>query len=137
MQRGARFWVRARQAVVISGVVLVVFGTASQGGQQPPTRSRLDSSDVQVLRLRMEAGFRSGWHSHSGWQILMAEEGRGRVQARGGPIEELLPGRPFYAAPGTVHWHGAAPDEYFMQLAFYTGEVTGLEPVSDEDYLGR
>lgn len=120
----------------------IITGTDSQTtGERPKVKMtpepEINSSDVQVLRLRMEAGFRSGWHSHSGWQILMAEEGRGRVQARGGPIEELLPGRPFYAAPGTVHWHGAAPDEYFMQLAFYTGEVTGLEPVSDEDYLGR
>ena len=42
--------------------------------------SRPDSSDIRTLRLRFESGSRSNWHSHSNWQILMAEEGRGRTQ---------------------------------------------------------
>ena len=41
--------------------------------------SRPDSSDIRALRLRFEAGSRSNWHSHANWQILMAEEGRGRT----------------------------------------------------------
>ena len=59
--------------------------------------SRPDSSDIRTLRLRFEPGSRSNWHSHSNWQILMAEEGRGRTQIRGEEIVELVPGRPVHA----------------------------------------
>ncbi len=101
-------------------------------------RSRLDASDMRALRLRFEPGARSSWHSHAGWQIIAAEEGRGRAQVRGGEIVEFVPGgRPIYTGPGVVHWHGAAPDEHLIQLTFISGEATRFEPVSDEDYLGR
>lgn len=99
---------------------------------------RPDSSDIRALRLRFEAGSRSNWHSHSGWQILAAEEGRGRTQARGGEIVEMVPGGdPVYTGPGVVHWHGAAPDQHVVQLTFITGEATWYEPVSEDDYRGR
>src|SRR5262245_16813320 len=38
---------------------------------------RLDSSDIRAIRIRWEAGARSHWHSHGGWQILATEEGHG------------------------------------------------------------
>ena len=99
-------------AIVAAGVLAIfVFGQPSTtaalqsnfvGGE--PTRP--DSSDMRALRLRFEAGVRSNWHSHAGWQILAAEEGRGRTQARGGEIIELVPGgRPVFAPAGLVHWH--------------------------------
>ena len=99
--------------------------------------SRPDSSDIRALRLRFEAGSRSNWHSHATWQILMAEEGRGRTQIRGEEIVELVPGRPVHTGPDVVHWHGAAPDEHVMQLTFVSGQTSRLDAVSDEDYLGR
>lgn len=99
--------------------------------------SRPDSSDIRAVRLRFEAGVRSNWHSHSNWQILMAEDGRGRTQVRGEAMQELTPGNPVYAGPDVVHWHGAAPDSYLVQLTFVSGETTWEEPVSEEDYLGQ
>ena len=99
--------------------------------------SRPDSSDIRALRLRFEAGSRSNWHSHANWQILMAEEGRGRTQIRGEEIVELVPGRPVHTGPDVVHWHAAAPDEHVMQLTFVSGQTSWLDAVSDEDYLGR
>jgi quercetin dioxygenase-like cupin family protein len=102
--------------------------------------SRPDSSDMRALRLRFEAGVRSNWHSHAGWQILAAEEGRGRTQVRGGAIVELLPGGPpNYTAAGVVHWHGASPDEHVIQLTVMGGEsgADWFEPVSEDDYRGR
>ena len=92
--------------------------------------------------LRFEAGVRSNWHSHAGWQILAAEEGRGRTQARGGEIIELVPGgRPVFAPAGLVHWHGASPDEHVVQLTILGGGDGGptswMEPVSEEDYRGQ
>ncbi len=144
--------VRSRVSVLLTIVALGVFVTF-MFGQSPITAaaqshfvggepSRPDSSDIRALRLRFEAGVRSNWHSHAGWQILAAEEGRGRTQPRGGAIQELVPGeRPVYAGPGVVHWHGASPDEYVVQLTFLGagegGATSWFEPVSEDDYRGR
>ena len=75
-------------------------------------------------------------------QILAAEAGRGRTQARGGEIIELVPGgRPVFAPAGLVHWHGASPDEHVVQLTILGGGDGGptswMEPVSEEDYRGQ
>ena len=137
---------RARLALALAASAVVVWLLV---GQQSPTAaaqtnfvggspSRPDSSDIRALRLRFEPGSRSNWHSHSNWQIIAAEEGRGRTQMRGEPLQQMLPGEPpVFAGPGVVHWHGAAPDEYLVQLTFISGQATWHEPVSDDDYLGR
>ena len=58
---------------------------------------------MRALRLRFEAGVRSNWQAHAGWQILAAEKGRGRTQERGGEIIALMPGRrPVFAPAGVV-----------------------------------
>ena len=123
-------------------LVWLVFGqpsnrTAAQSNFVGAPPSRPDSSDIRALRLRFEPGSRSNWHSHSNWQILMAEEGRGRTQIRGEEIVELVPGRPVYTGPNVVHWHGAASDEHLVQLTFVSGETSWGEQVSDNDYLRR
>ena len=100
-----------------------------------PTRP--DASDIRALRLRFEPGARSNWHHHGNFQVIMAEEGRGRTQVRGEPMQQMLPGVAHYAGPGVVHWHGAAPDEHMVQLTIASGQTNWLEPVSDEEYLGQ
>ena len=137
---------RGRLALALAAAAIVVGLVV---GQQSPTAaaqtnfvggapSRPDSEDIRALRLRFEPGSRSNWHSHSNWQIIAAEEGRGRTQVRGEPLQEMLPGEPpVFAGPGVVHWHGAAPDEYVVQLTFISGQATWYEPVSEDDYLGR
>ena len=133
---------------VLLGIVALGLVISILFAQQPPAaaaqpnaaagRTRLDASDMRALRLRFEPGARSSWHSHAGWQIIAAEEGQGRTQVRGGEIIEFVPGgRPIYAGPGVVHWHGATPDEYLVQLTFISGAATSFGPVSEEDYLGR
>ena len=138
---------RTRLRLLLAGVAALVTvwvvldapttTTAQQSNFVGGAPSRPDSSDIRALRLRFEAGSRSNWHSHSNWQILMAEEGRGRTQIRGEEIVELVPGRPVYAGPDVVHWHGASPDEHMVQLTFVSGETSWLEPVSDGDYRGQ
>ena len=128
--------------VTAAAFVWIVVGeqsttTAAQSNFVGGAPSRPDSSDIRALRLRFEPGSRSNWHSHLNWQILMEEEGRGRTQIRGEEIVELVRGRPVYAGPNVVHWHGAAPAEHVVQLTFVSGEVSWLEPVTDDDYLGR
>ena len=139
----ARSGIRLVLAVVTAAAVAGVAvshqpdATAAQSNFVGGDPTRPDSSDIRALRLRFEAGSRSNWHSHSNWQILMAEEGRGRTQIRGQAIQELTPGTPAYAGPGVVHWHGAAPDRYMVQLTFVSGETSWESPVSEDDYLGR
>ena len=139
--------IRTRVNLLLASVATVAFAwivfgqqsttTAAQSNFVGGAPSRPDSSDIRAVRLRFEPGSRSNWHSHSNWQILMAEEGRGRTQVRGEEIIELVPGRPVHAGAGVVHWHGASPDEYVVQLTFISGDATWEGPVSDEDYLGR
>ena len=145
MQKQNRSRVRVLLAIATIAVVAMLVGEQSQitAGQSrfvggDPTRP--DSADMRALRLRFEAGARSNWHSHAGWQIIAAEEGRGRTQVRGDEVIELLPGgSPNYTAPGVVHWHGAAPDEHVVQLTFMGGAsgADWFEPVSDDDYRGK
>jgi quercetin dioxygenase-like cupin family protein len=93
-----------------------------------------------VIRLRFSAGSRSNWHSHSGWgQLLMIEEGRGRHQVRGGPVQEMLPGQPWFTPAGVVHWHGAASDQEALQLTIMQADGASPQekPVTDEEYLGK
>ena len=65
----------------------------------------------------------------------MVDEGRGRVQVRGGPLRELRPGQPILTGGGVVHWHGSAPDESMVILSLRGSEVEWFEPVSDDVYL--
>ena len=148
MQRQAQSRTGVLLAIVAAGVfAIALFGqpaptAAVQSNFVGGEPSRPDSSDMRALRLRFEAGVRSNWHSHGGWQILAAEEGRGRTQVRGGEIVEMVPGgSPVFAAPGVVHWHGASPDEYVVQLTVLGGAgdrpTSWFGPVSDEDYRGQ
>jgi quercetin dioxygenase-like cupin family protein len=137
---------RARMRV-IAGVMTLGVCLGLMVGQRAPAAaqsnfvggdpSRPDATDIRSSRLRFEAGSRSNWHSHGNWQIIMAEEGRGRTQVRGEPLQELVPGTPVHAGPGVVHWHGAAPDQFLVQLTFVSGQTSWQGPVSDADYLGR
>jgi quercetin dioxygenase-like cupin family protein len=143
IQNGSR--VSVLLALVAVGVSAILIAgpssiTAAQSNFVGGDPSRPDSSDIRALRLRFEAGARSNWHSHAGWQIIAAEEGRGRTQVRGENIVELHPGGPpNYTGPGVVHWHGASPDGYVVQLTFMGGAAGAdwFEPVSDADYRGQ
>ena len=95
---------------------------------------RLDSEDVLKARVRLEAGARSSWHSHSWGQLLLVEAGRGRIQLRGQPLREMRPGEPVLTAAGVVHWHGSAPDESMVMLSLRGPDVEWLEPVWDDVY---
>ena len=135
-------------AVSVGPIAQTAASTAGQGRSAPQTitggvRWSEDTSNVRVLRLRFSAGSRSNWHTHAEWgQLLMIEEGRGRHQVRGGPIQEMLPGQPWFTAAGVEHWHGAAPDQEALQLTIMqAGAAPPQEkrggPVTDEEYLGK
>ena len=95
-------------------------------------------ADINTALRRFEPGNKTYWHSHEGGFILFVQEGRARVQTRGGPMRELGPGELDYAPPGVEHWHGAAPNEPLLQLGVvpFGGGIKFLEPVTDAQYAG-
>src|SRR5262245_849143 len=52
-----------------------------------------------------QPGMRSYWHCHTGGQIMMLDDGVGRVQKRGERVRTLHRGDTEYAPPGVEHWH--------------------------------
>ena len=103
-----------------------------QGGE--PVLSQ--APDIKSIRLLFSAGTRTSWHTHSWGDLLMIEEGIGLHQTRGGVIEEILPGKPWFTGSDIEHWHGAHPDIDALQLIIDEGSVDWLDPVTDAQYAG-
>lgn len=98
----------------------------------------LDTEGLRMTRRRFEAGARSAWHRHAGGQLLFVVEGRARTQQRGATLRELRAGDSDYTGPNIEHWHGAAPDTHFIQVAVsFGGDTEWLEKVTDAEYAGR
>ena len=98
----------------------------------------LDASDVRGVRFRYGPGARSYWHTHDGSLVLLVEEGRGRAQVKGQSIREFGPGEPFHLPANVPHWHGASATHGLTWVALSVGRsVTWMEPVSDDEYLGK
>jgi quercetin dioxygenase-like cupin family protein len=93
-----------------------------------------ENSKGQIAHFRFEAGSRTKWHSHSGGQIILVEEGVGLYQEKGGPVMELRAGETRYCPPGVVHWHGAAPDQGGTQFNVSRGDITWLDAVTDQEF---
>ncbi|MEQ1727090.1 MAG: cupin domain-containing protein [Vicinamibacterales bacterium] len=86
-----------------------------------------------------QAGMRSYWHCHAGGQIMMLDEGVGRVQKRGERIRTLRRGETEYAPPGVEHWHGAAHDAsaHYFQTSIGNTATFWMEEVGYDDYMGN
>ena len=86
-----------------------------------------------------QAGMRSYWHCHAGGQIMMLDQGVGRVQKRGERMRTLHRGDTEYAPPGVEHWHGAAADSSALYFQTSIGNTTALwmEEVGYDDYSGN
>jgi len=97
-----------------------------------------DPSRTSGAYVTFEPGARTAWHTHPLGQTLIVTAGSGRVQAWGGPIEEIRPGDVVWIPPGQKHWHGAAPATAMTHIAI-TEQLDGksvdwLEKVSDAQY---
>jgi len=95
-----------------------------------------EACQLRAARVTFERGARTFWHVHSGEQVLYFLKGRGRVQVRGSKASDAIEGDVAHIPAGTEHWHGTHhEEEHAMQhLALTFGEVTWLEPVSEEEY---
>jgi quercetin dioxygenase-like cupin family protein len=97
-------------------------------------------SHIRVNIVRFEPGARNAWHAHALGQTLHVTDGVGRVQARGGEIQEIREGDTIWTPPGEWHWHGAAPEHFMTHLAIWeapsddSAESEWGDAVPDEDY---
>ncbi|MCX4092298.1 cupin domain-containing protein [Nocardia sp. alder85J] len=101
----------------------------------PDGRSR-----TQVDSVRFAPGARTVWHRHPLGQTLVVTAGSGRVQRRGGPVENVGAGDTVHIDAGEWHWHGAAPAAPMTHLAIeeIAADGSGTEaggPVGDAEYL--
>ena len=99
----------------------------------------LTTEGVAIGNVTFEPKCRNNWHiHHKGGQILLCTAGRGYYHEWGKPARELHPGDVVQIPPEVKHWHGAAPDSYFVHLAVEVpaegSSNEWLEPVSDEEY---
>lgn len=90
-----------------------------------------------VGSVTFEPGARTNWHSHPAGQIILAIDGIGYYQEEGSPKRVIYKGDVVKCPPNVPHWHGADPDQTFIQIAI-TGREKGptkwLKPVTDEEY---
>ncbi len=84
-----------------------------------------EPSRIRAAVVRFAPGTRNAWHVHAMGQTLHVLDGVGRVQARGGPLLEIVPGDTIQTPPGEWHWHGAAPDRFMTHLTVYEAPGDG------------
>lgn len=93
-----------------------------------------------MANVTFEPAARTNWHTHSGGQILLVMDGIGYYQEKGQPARRLTKGDVVRIPPDVNHWHGAAPNSWFVHVSLETNgetnKVTWLEPVTDEEYRG-
>lgn len=98
-----------------------------------------DVFQAPIGNVTFEPGARTHWHKHDGGQILLVLNGEGRYQEKGQKIRVLKKGDVVLIAPDIEHWHGAAPDSWFVHISLETnahknGSTTWLNPVTDKEY---
>jgi len=109
-----------------------------QGPRFTGQSDNLDAKDLSVARRSFEPGARSAWHSHEKGQLIYVEQGHARVQRKGESVRELKPGDSDYTGPNVVHWHGAVPNERFIQVNVgFGGGSKWFEDVTDAEYNAK
>ena len=99
-----------------------------------------DPARAAGAAVTFEPGARTAWHTHPLGQILIVTAGAGRVQRKGGTVEQIHPGDVVWFAPGEKHWHGASPTTAMTHIAVQEAlngkPVDWMEKVTDEEYDG-
>jgi len=143
-----------RRTFVLSGLVasglVIMIGAAAAQDQPAPAAGRGNflnnftgnitvgnTKDMSSSRIKFDAGARTNWHLHSAPQLLLVEDGRGRLQELGESIKDVPAGQPVLTKANVLHWHGAAPDQSALQFSVYSGTLEWKEKVSDDEYTGK
>ena len=144
-------WTLKRRLVLAATCASIALAGAGWAQQQaPPAAGRGNfasnftgsitvgqTTEMRMSRIRFEAGARTNWHVHTTGQLLLVDEGKGRLQEEGSAVVDIAAGQPVYTKPNLRHWHGAAPDMHAVQFSVYSGELKWMEAVSDESYRGK
>jgi 4-carboxymuconolactone decarboxylase len=96
------------------------------------------SNGIQVGSVTFEPGARTNWHFHPSGQILLAIDGLGYYQEKGSPKRLIRKGEAVKCPANTLHWHGASPNQFFVQIAITDakkGSAVWLKPVTDLEYF--
>ena len=96
-----------------------------------------ENSDGKTAHYHFDPGARTKWHSHEGGQIILVEEGVGRVQVKGGPVIELHAGETTYTPPGVWHWHGASLEKGGTQFNVARGNITWGDVVTEKEFTAK
>ena len=140
-------------ATAAVGDSLTITRASSRSVQQGPAEQFTGTARIEPLfaataqsraagaSVSFEPGARTAWHRHPRGQVLIVIAGTGRVQRRGGPVEEIRAGDVIWTPPGVEHWHGAAPTTAMTHIALQEAldgrVVEWMEHVSDEQYQGE
>ena len=128
---------RLQRLLIIAAALFVLQGQGQEKRNpnfQGTVHTVTENSQGNIAHFRFEPGSRTKWHSHSGGQIILVEEGVGLTQVRGGPVIELHAGQAIYCPPGVEHWHGASPTEGGTQFNISRGGITWKEEVSEKEF---
>lgn len=100
-----------------------------------------EHTHCQISEVYFDAGCRNNWHVHPSNQILLIRQGVCWFQQEGASVQQIPAGGVINILPGIRHWHGASADAPMIHTAINLdagrGLVTWLEPVSEDQYLGR
>lgn len=109
--------------------------------RRDPIYTAAEPSRLACGYVTFAPGARTVWHTHPVGQLLIITFGSGRVGTWDGPVQEVHAGDVVWFAPGEKHWHGAGPGTGMTHVAVTEAEggtaVDWLEPVTDEQFLGR
>lgn len=99
-------------------------------------------SRVSASLVHFSPGARTAWHTHPHGQTIYVIEGVGRVQKRGGKVEEICPGDRVFFEAGEEHWHGAAANRFMVHIAMLQVGDDGSsanwgDHVSAEEFRGE
>ena len=92
------------------------------------------TTDIRMLRYSFEPGARTNWHSHAAGQVIFIEQGRMRIQEKGGVVRELGPRETMVVNAGVMHWHGALPGGPLTQVSLSFGMTNWSDKVTDAEY---
>src|SRR5437868_186003 len=101
--------------------------------------SRDEPSRVTGAIVTFEPDARTAWHSHPLGQTLIVR-GCGMDPGRGWPDPEFSAGDILLCPRNRRHWHGATSEasmsHFAIQEVFDGTNVTWMEKVTDEEYMG-
>lgn len=95
-------------------------------------------NENSVGSVTFEPGARTNWHVHPAGQIILATGGVGYYQEKGRPKRILEKGDVVKCLPDVPHWHGASPNQEFIQIAITDRQndpTEWLQSVTKEEYL--